>query len=184
MHASISRRSVLGSAVAAALIPALDSTSLGSVVGKSKAASLLPAGSGAPRSHHTSTALPDGRVLLVGGYGSSDALIPMRSVELFDPSTGTWSVGASLHVPRARHAAALLADGRVVVLGGFLDGPLGSVEIYDPLANQWTLGEPLPMPMHDHAASAVGSQIILSGGAEPRGTWLYSVRSLATSVAP
>src|SRR5262245_23517170 len=40
------------------------------------------------RFHHTSTLLPDGRVLVVGGEDGIDAL---ASAELYDQATGTWS---------------------------------------------------------------------------------------------
>src|SRR5215475_14462627 len=57
----------------------------------------IPAGKMiAARSNHTSTLLPDGRVLIAGGvavdyvYGVSDAS-DWASAELYDPSTGTFA---------------------------------------------------------------------------------------------
>src|SRR5438105_1762049 len=41
-----------------------------------------------PRSGHTATLLPNGKVLVAGGYSGG----PLDSAELYDPATGTWSV--------------------------------------------------------------------------------------------
>ena len=43
------------------------------------------------RVYHTATLLPNGKVLVVGGYnyeGGGD----LNSAELYDPATGTWSI--------------------------------------------------------------------------------------------
>ena len=71
----------------------------------------------------TSTVLGDSRVLAIS----------CRS-EVYDPVTIGWDAAASLNSPRTGHTAILLADGRVLVAGGFdIDGGalIGSVETYD-----------------------------------------------------
>lgn len=95
------------------------------------------------RTGHTATTLRDGRVLVVGG--ASDALFQSEarhSAELYDAATGRWAKAAATAAPRYLHTATLLADGRVLVIGGrFFDGAgadyLASAEIYDPTANTW-----------------------------------------------
>jgi hypothetical protein len=84
------------------------------------------------RRDHTSTLLPDGKVLLVGGY---DAIgNPLAVTENYDPGTGTFTVVGYLNKARAGHTAALLSNGRVLVAGGdggsFL-GTLNDGEIFD-----------------------------------------------------
>ena len=90
---------------------------------------------------HTATLLPDGRVLILGGQGVVDVVgnrgyRDFPGAELWDPVTGTFSAAPSLVETRADHSAILLADGRVLVLGGQgpedLESTLRSVEIYDP----------------------------------------------------
>jgi hypothetical protein len=111
-----------------------------------------------PRDGHTSTLLPSGKVLIVGGTVSrnftptgnlnvahdSDFTATLltngrvlvvggsanpQSAEVYDPVTGTWTVAPSTIGERAAHAASILPDGRVLVAGSLPIGP--TAEIYD-----------------------------------------------------
>src|SRR5437870_3903489 len=86
-----------------------------------------------PRARHTATLLRDGRVVLVGG---TDGVEPLASLEVYDPTTRTFSLAPSaLVVPRQDHTATLLPDRRVLVAGGSnASGALDSAELYDPTA--------------------------------------------------
>lgn len=88
------------------------------------------------RSAHTATTLPDGRVLVAGGYSSP---ANTNVVELYDPATGQFTLTTPMNGPRANHAAALLPGGRVLVVGG--SGAsfalLASAEIYDIATATW-----------------------------------------------
>jgi WD40 repeat protein len=86
------------------------------------------------RRHHTATLLTDGRVLVVGGLGLEfpDAL-PLASAELYDPTTDTWQQTDPLTTARFFHTATLLADGKILVVGGRdEDSTHATAEIYDP----------------------------------------------------
>ncbi|MDA1277237.1 MAG: Ig-like domain-containing protein [Verrucomicrobia bacterium] len=95
-----------------------------------------------PRQRHTATLLADGTVLLVGGgaltlVGGVPVISPLAAAELYDPATGTFTFTGSMGTARIDHAATLLADGRVLVVGGSTDAitlapALSSAEIYDP----------------------------------------------------
>jgi Kelch motif protein/galactose oxidase-like protein len=84
----------------------------------------------------SATLLPDGRVLIAGGEGNLNytQFTVFRSAELFDPQSNAWSFTASMHVGRVQHAAVLLADGRVLVIGGAARKALvtASCEIFTP----------------------------------------------------
>ncbi|MGI9077515.1 MAG: Kelch repeat-containing protein [Gemmatimonadaceae bacterium] len=72
-----------------------------------------------PRESHTATLLPDGRVLVVGGHrGRRETMEVYASSEIFDPATRRFQSAGYLATARHKHDAVLLADGRVLVLGG------------------------------------------------------------------
>ena len=87
--------------------------------------------------------LPDGRILVVGGYGGlSTGQIGIVDTNIFDPSTNTWTRVANMHLPRWYPTLTELADGRYVAISGnstdsshWADTP----EVYDPTTNTWTL---------------------------------------------
>ena len=67
------------------------------------------------RGQHTATLLPDGRVLIAGGWNSPSYL---TSAEVYDPATGTWNITGSLVTARYDHTATLLLDGHLLIVGG------------------------------------------------------------------
>ncbi|XYI01869.1 kelch repeat-containing protein [Sorangium sp. So ce1128] len=129
----------------------------------------------APRFRHTATPLPDGRVLVVGGYHRKEA---QDSAEVFDPASGEWSIQGSMTTARADHTATLLPDGRVLVVGGDtgsadLEGALDSVEVFDPAAGQgtgWSTGAPMNAAHADHTATLLpDGRLLVAGGYGPEG---------------
>ncbi len=123
------------------------------------------------RSAHTATLLPDGRVLVAGGYDDFEAL---DSAELFDPATGSWTATANMIEARGYHTATLLPDGRVLVAGGRSNnsstgGALASAELYDPVTGSWSAtGNMLAAHMF-HAATLMPDGGVLVTGAGYRG---------------
>jgi Kelch motif len=71
------------------------------------------------RGKHAAVALPDGRVLVIGGSRDAETRERLASTELFDPRTGRFAPGPDLRSARYKlpAAAALLPDGRVLVAG-------------------------------------------------------------------
>jgi len=66
------------------------------------------------RSNHTATLLPDGNILVAGGYTGGH----LASSVIFGPATGNWTVTGNLNNARQDHSATLLPDGKVLVAGG------------------------------------------------------------------
>ena len=115
-------------------------TVAGAMVWDPGTASFSHAGSLAEaRSGHTATLLRDGRVLVVGGYDYDDCegycFHNIEGAEVWDPETATFSPAGSLDTAREAHAAILVPDGRVLIVGGFNDegsGHLRTAEVWDP----------------------------------------------------
>jgi uncharacterized delta-60 repeat protein len=115
------------------------------------------------RMDHTATPLPDGRVLVVGGSGSS---LLLASAELYDPATGSWSATGSLAVGRSEHTATPLPDGKVLVVGGNgSSGHLASAELYDPATGTWTATGSLAVGRYRHTATPLpDGKVLVVGG--------------------
>ena len=105
------------------------------------------------RAGHSLTAMSDGRLLACGGYetfrmnGEYGHQRGLASCEVYDPDADAWTFTGSLDTPRIMHTAARLADGRVLVSGGYdLDTTVpGSAyqdfstsELYDPTSGAWS----------------------------------------------
>jgi len=102
-----------------------------------------------PRSFHTATLLPDGRVLVVGGLQAFTDVTQtvLASVEVYDPATDAWSPVPPLAAARAKHDAILLSNHDVLVLGGTqrlgnqdaeASGALRTAELFDPASDTWS----------------------------------------------
>jgi hypothetical protein len=90
------------------------------------------------RASHSATLLPNGKVLIAGGFsGSGGEAHPYSSTELFDPRTGTFEAGPSMAIGRSSHSAVTLKSGKVLIVGGWTgrDGARNSAELYDPATN-------------------------------------------------
>lgn len=126
-----------------------------------------------PRTHHTATTLPDGRVLTVGGYGrktdpSTSTNPTLGSVEIYDPSSGAWSSGAALPTARANHSAVLLPSGKVLIVGGFTERDLlTSAQIYDPITDSWSSAGTMSLARRAPSATILrdGRVLVTGGGA-------------------
>jgi hypothetical protein len=124
----------------------------------------------------SATLLADGRVLMAGGESEwAGHGFTRTSAELFDPSTGQWTLTGSMHYPRLRQAAVRLADGRVLVVGGFISVAPGSddraqsnAEIYDPETGTWSDTSSMTVPRVDATATLLpDGRVLVAGGIAP-----------------
>jgi N-acetylneuraminic acid mutarotase/uncharacterized membrane protein len=125
------------------------------------------------RLEHTVTLLSDGNVLAAGGTISGSGFgfnTTTSSCEKYNRATGTWSATGAMTVNRSRHRAVILADGRVMVMGGVQANgsppvPLASCEIYDRAAGTWSAAATMPGGGLWHTATTLkDGKVLVTGG--------------------
>jgi hypothetical protein len=84
---------------------------------------------------HSAVLLPSGKVLVVGGFGSSN------ETALYDPAAGTWSTGGNISYGRTHPTLAVLPDGSVAAVGG--NDLTTVIERYVPASNGWSAADNL-----------------------------------------
>jgi hypothetical protein len=122
------------------------------------------------RRAHTATVLADGRVLIVGGLicCSDGEELFTGAAEVYDPIEGSTLPTGSLHLARGFHAATLLADGRVLVSGGWVGRTAArvvSTEVWDPATGEFSPAGDLRAARAKHAAVLlVDGRVLVLGG--------------------
>jgi N-acetylneuraminic acid mutarotase len=129
-------------------------------------------GTFSPRGAFTAHAI-DGKIYIIGGFNN---LAPkghrvLSEVDVFDPSTNTWStpVITGTFTARLLHTSGVI-DGKIYVIGGTpnIRDPLttNTVQIFDPETNAWntpaTTGTFTPRSYL--ASGVVGNKIYVIGG--------------------
>ncbi|MBP8307802.1 MAG: hypothetical protein KAY46_11090 [Burkholderiaceae bacterium] len=122
-----------------------------------------------PRVDHAALLLPDGRVLVTGG--STTGELPRKAIsdtaELWEPTTQTFRrVTQRMSVSRAAHTMTLLADGRVLIVGGYSVGTgYRFAEIFDPRDERFTpLAAPLALRANHAAHAQPDGRVLILGG--------------------
>jgi N-acetylneuraminic acid mutarotase len=121
--------------------------------------------------HAPAVLLSDGRVLVAGGWGAGQIFGPkLASAELYDPVTGTWTATGSMAQRRDGHSATVLANGTVLVAGGYDYDRFASAELYAPATGTWAITGRLPEPFGpDTAVLLLDGRVLLAGGDVPYG---------------
>lgn len=151
----------------------------------------LPTSGAAPDLYgHASVVLPDGRILVFGGYSPSQTrLVPLSTIWVLDTSTMQWSVvntdTTPLPSPRMAFAAVYFGAGKVIIHGGsnsalqtnFADGWM-----LDTSKNPWTWSQIDALTQvgarRDHFAVALGAQVIFGFGGYPTFPLLFRFHHL------
>lgn len=123
----------------------------------------------APRAWPRAVTLRSGRVLVVGGsdLGATDQSDRFPTVtEMYDPAHNRWVSAGSLSEGREDPQAVVLQDGRVLVIGGYVDGDAKeTVDMYDPRTRAWTTAAPLHEGRWNATATVLrDGRVLVTGG--------------------
>ena len=119
----------------------------------------------------TATLLPNGQVLVAGGYGTN-YVVPVPDAEVYDPATGTFSPTGAMVAMRYQHTATLLPNGKVLVAGGCFDSggscpTLASAELYDPATGTFSPTGSMIAGRACHTATLLpNGQVLIAGGVD------------------
>lgn len=126
------------------------------------------------RQSHSATRLPDGRILIAGGFDGDY----LDNAEIYDPKTNRFSSTGKLGTPSG-HQAVLLNNGKVLLAGGVGTGWtfLASAEIFDPRTNTFSATGSMTTPRESHTATLLSNgQVLIAGGHQGRRSEMRSTR--------
>jgi N-acetylneuraminic acid mutarotase len=120
---------------------------------------------GQPVAGQVAALLPNGKALFAGG---ADDMSYYMYGDLFDPVAGTWTQTPEMTHAHAYGAAASLADGDVLVIGGYDGGDslvTGAVDIYSASNGTWSAGRALPGARYAFTATTMSNgDVLVAGG--------------------
>ncbi|HYV48375.1 MAG TPA: kelch repeat-containing protein [Myxococcaceae bacterium] len=129
-----------------------------------------------PRYWHSAALINDGtnteKVLVIGGRDFGGTL---KTAEIYNPATNSWSRAADMNFARWVFQTTALSDGRVLVSGGLDDGfnALKTAEIYDPQRNTWTRTGDMQVARYNAGAVRLSDgRVLFAGGTSDSGLQL------------
>jgi hypothetical protein len=141
-----------------------------------------------PRDEGRATLLPNGTVLLTGGFVSYQTNLSASSAEIFDPVSNAFTLTGTMSTARTHQTASLLPDGTVIVAGGVPNAGATTpasptAEIFNPSTGTFSATGSMTMP-REYAREAVlpSGNPLVSGGDD--GTTTTASEEIYYSIAP
>jgi hypothetical protein len=120
------------------------------------------------RYRHTATLLGNGKVLIAGGAPNYPEYAPLKTAELFDPASGTFTALPPMTTARMYHTATLLPNGKVLIAGGVTSNmTTNTAELFDPTSGTFTSPSPNTMTLarYGHTATLLpNGKVLIAGG--------------------
>lgn len=140
---------------------------------------------------HTATWVPNNTVVLIGGASNpgNPGTSLITGIEVYSPATNTFAAGpvsgqcptGTISFPRVEHSATLMADGRILVAGGYDPSSPSTpllCEIYDPRTGCCTPVGSSQLLRFAHTATrlANGWIVLIGGRSTATGTLIADAR--------
>ena len=140
---------------------------------------------------NVSVSVVGGRIYAIGGSKLKKYQVPrgfgieseeLPTVEMYDPTTDTWTQKADMPTPRKTKTC--VVDGKIYAVGGWStateQSKLETVEVYDPATDTWAKAQSMNHARCSAAISVVNGEIYAIGGIgwppnrDPSGQYLSS----------
>jgi N-acetylneuraminic acid mutarotase len=109
--------------------------------------------------NHEAAEVINGKLYLIGGLTSGQGM-----VQIFNPATNTWSLGANMPYAGGSVATCLIG-GKIYAAGGIVgSATVNQAAKYDPVTNAWTAIASMPMGVNHAAAATDGTRCFVFGG--------------------
>ena len=121
------------------------------------------------RKNHTATLLPNGKVLVAGGFTGTG---PAATAEIYDPASDSWSPAASMSTSRGGQSAVWLPNvAKVLVIGGSsATAATPTAELYDPMANAWSPAGSMSSARYGSTTTLLSNGVVVvAGGSDTTG---------------
>lgn len=128
-----------------------------------------------PRAAHTATLLPDGRVLIAGGF--TNEANAGQGAEVYDSEAGEFSPLPRMITLRHSHTSTMLPNGQVLIVGGFAGEAttVAAAELFDPASNSFSSTGSMAAARAGHVAVLLESgKVLIAGGVGPGWSFLSS----------
>jgi len=109
-----------------------------------------------------------GKIYLFGGYtvaeDGSERSVP--SVDIYDPSSATWSRGSPMPVPVDDAVSGVWRDSLIYIVSGWHDTDnVNNVQVYDPANDSWQQATPISgRPVFGHTGGIAANTIVYVDG--------------------
>jgi hypothetical protein len=111
---------------------------------------------------HSLTTMPNGRVVAAGGFSPAGRT---AEVEEYDPSSDRWSALVNpLPTARSHHAAVLLDDGNLLLIGGYEVQMTPSTVVYSPSTGAKSTASMLRPRVSPSALRLSDGKVLVAGG--------------------
>jgi hypothetical protein len=104
------------------------------------------------------------RIYVFGGYTPGGGR--SNQTQIFDPQTGSWTVGANIPVALDFAFAGAAPDGTLHLMGGTHDGAGRSARhfVYAPATNAWSESVAMPIGVSGASGEVLGDKVYVVGG--------------------